>query len=751
MLQVDPGANKVVQPYRGRQRAALAGRRRRRGVGRVGRRRAHPPDRSRPAGASAPVDPGRREPERDRGRRRRALGGERGGRDGDADRAAHGQRRARDPRRATGRARSRSARARCGSSTATTGRCRGSIPATNSVSWSVRGGRRPDRGRGGRGRGVGRGRRGGDRRTRRPRRAARGEAAQGREQPDRDRRRRRLGVGGRGRPAGRAPRRDAARARPVRAGRCDPDRLAALARVHHLVDRRSSARWPTTASSRTGASRAPPAPRSSARSPRPHPRRAPTAGPTSSRCGAGCATPTAARSRPTDFRASMERFLLATRGLPPGRRSRRCTPASSARGGACGRGRVRPLARDRDRTCRRARSPSTSRARTRISCTSSRCSSPSSCRPTARAAPRAGLTPPGTGPYRVAAWDSQRGGTSSATATSGRARRARAGRASRTASRSASHDKETTERQIAAVQRGDADVAVLADPFAARSSRSAPASAGGALARAGCTAPRRPTTDWMFLNVRRRPFDDLGVRRAINFAIDRAQASSSSREGRRSAQPTCQIVPAGFPGYSPYCPYTARPRGGRGWTAPDMEQRAPARGGVRAGGRARDHLGAGLPGGVGRYFAKAARRARLPRLGAGAGLRRHDIFGPTRADWASPAGGPTTSARRRSSRPTFACPRGAPTTSRGSATRSCERLIDRAAVAPPRGCRAAPGPPPTAASSTSPPAVPLTSRRVGRARLQASGQRQDARAVVHAAGPDVGALSWRLARRTADR
>jgi peptide/nickel transport system substrate-binding protein len=33
--------------------------------------------------------------------------------------------------------------------------------------------------------------------------------------------------------------------------------------------------------------------------------------------------------------------------------------------------------------------------------------------------------------------------------------------------------------------------------------------------------------------------------------------------------PTCQILPPDFPGYSPYCPYTANPGSGH-WTAPDL-------------------------------------------------------------------------------------------------------------------------------------------------------------------------------------
>ena len=34
---------------------------------------------------------------------------------------------------------------------------------------------------------------------------------------------------------------------------------------------------------------------------------------------------------------------------------------------------------------------------------------------------------------------------------------------------------------------------------------------------------------------------------------------------------TCQILPPGFPGYQPYCPYTVRVDAGGRWTAPDMQ------------------------------------------------------------------------------------------------------------------------------------------------------------------------------------
>jgi peptide/nickel transport system substrate-binding protein len=67
---------------------------------------------------------------------------------------------------------------------------------------------------------------------------------------------------------------------------------------------------------------------------------------------------------------------------------------------------------------------------------------------------------------------------------------------------------------------------------------------------------------YFFLNSRVAPFDDVNVRRALNYAVDR-RAAASLEGGLRTAQPTCQIVPPNFPGYRPYCPYTGAPTPGR--------------------------------------------------------------------------------------------------------------------------------------------------------------------------------------------
>jgi peptide/nickel transport system substrate-binding protein len=73
---------------------------------------------------------------------------------------------------------------------------------------------------------------------------------------------------------------------------------------------------------------------------------------------------------------------------------------------------------------------------------------------------------------------------------------------------------------------------------------------------------------YMAFNVKEKPFDNVKARQAVNFATDH-NALVKVYGGPKLAVPTCQILPPRFPGYKPYCPYTANPGGGK-WTAPDM-------------------------------------------------------------------------------------------------------------------------------------------------------------------------------------
>ncbi len=55
----------------------------------------------------------------------------------------------------------------------------------------------------------------------------------------------------------------------------------------------------------------------------------------------------------------------------------------------------------------------------------------------------------------------------------------------------------------------------------------------------------------------------------LSFAVDRA-ASTNAWGGPSLAEPTCQILPPNFPGYRPYCPYTAGSTKHGKWSAPDL-------------------------------------------------------------------------------------------------------------------------------------------------------------------------------------
>lgn len=82
------------------------------------------------------------------------------------------------------------------------------------------------------------------------------------------------------------------------------------------------------------------------------------------------------------------------------------------------------------------------------------------------------------------------------------------------------------------------------------------------------------------MNTRLAPFTDLRVRQAVNLAIDRA-AMVKIHGGPKLSTASCQILPPGFAGYEPYCPWTKSP--GAQWSAPDM---ARARELVKASGTA---------------------------------------------------------------------------------------------------------------------------------------------------------------------
>jgi peptide/nickel transport system substrate-binding protein len=73
-----------------------------------------------------------------------------------------------------------------------------------------------------------------------------------------------------------------------------------------------------------------------------------------------------------------------------------------------------------------------------------------------------------------------------------------------------------------------------------------------------------------FFNVELAPFDNLAARRAVNMAIDRAYVADLFG-GPLAVAITCQVLPPGWFGYEPYCPYTTHPDPGGQWRAPDLD------------------------------------------------------------------------------------------------------------------------------------------------------------------------------------
>jgi peptide/nickel transport system substrate-binding protein len=180
---------------------------------------------------------------------------------------------------------------------------------------------------------------------------------------------------------------------------------------------------------------------------------------------------------------------------------------------------------------------------------------------------RIDLAPPGTGPYRFAGWHAPNGGVLVRNPHFRPTAARQPGFADRIEITRSMPGR--VEANVAAVQRGSADVTWVSPPFEEVRSRER-------LAALVARSPGRLYSSaiagkvWMFLNTRQPPFDDIRVRQAVNFATDRA-ALVERVGGPEVATAACQTIPAAFPGFSPYCPYTVgRARGG--WIAPDLSR-----------------------------------------------------------------------------------------------------------------------------------------------------------------------------------
>jgi YVTN family beta-propeller protein len=77
------------------------------------------------------------------------------------------------------------------------------------------------------------------------------------------------------------------------------------------------------------------------------------------------------------------------------------------------------------------------------------------------------------------------------------------------------------------------------------------------------------SVEFLPLNTRLPPFNNLLARQAFNYAINRATIAQLYG-GPSFATPTCEPIASGLPGYQRYCPYTLHPRPNGGWSAPNL-------------------------------------------------------------------------------------------------------------------------------------------------------------------------------------
>lgn len=84
-----------------------------------------------------------------------------------------------------------------------------------------------------------------------------------------------------------------------------------------------------------------------------------------------------------------------------------------------------------------------------------------------------------------------------------------------------------------------------------------------------------PAVGTLALNAATYPFNSLDARRAVAYALDRAELNRAWVQGvEEGGQPevTCQILPPNTPGYAPYCPYTSAAEVVGEWAGPDLSR-----------------------------------------------------------------------------------------------------------------------------------------------------------------------------------
>ena len=73
----------------------------------------------------------------------------------------------------------------------------------------------------------------------------------------------------------------------------------------------------------------------------------------------------------------------------------------------------------------------------------------------------------------------------------------------------------------------------------------------------------------LWMNTGLSPFDDVRVRQAVNYAVDRNRLVEIWG-GPDNAQVSCQMLPPNSDGYRPFCPYTLTPNGAGTYNGPDL-------------------------------------------------------------------------------------------------------------------------------------------------------------------------------------
>jgi YVTN family beta-propeller protein len=164
---------------------------------------------------------------------------------------------------------------------------------------------------------------------------------------------------------------------------------------------------------------------------------------------------------------------------------------------------------------------------------------------------------PGTGPYAIKSWNQRRGGL---LVRNPQFRAWSPDRPDGFPDRIAISLRKQKD-QLAAFRGGELDVAVF--DGGTRTVARLRARYGARL-----HVDLAPGTAYAFLNVLAPPFDDGRVRRALNYAVDRGRLAEGL--GSETHQPTCQMPPPGFQGFTPSCPFTADRDAAGTWTSPDV-------------------------------------------------------------------------------------------------------------------------------------------------------------------------------------